>query len=187
MNQFGNNEPQFGGGSMTISGNWINKNTGKQVIVRDSIIDGDDMIVITDQGQISMNDFSNNYIQVSDDIYDESGAVVGKENVDISEFIKPNNIIEKPIIREKPVVTPQAPVVEQDDSMIKKVFDKLTTYPSINISVEWDNFPEAQINTLVNFLDVDINDISKYIIKNYLNNDIIAKQVSNMLNKNINK
>lgn len=62
---------------MGISGIWVNKYTGQQITVRDAIIDGDSMTVITDQGQIDMMEFSNNYIQMSDDVYDKDGHKIG--------------------------------------------------------------------------------------------------------------
>lgn len=48
------------------SGKWTNKLTGKDVFVRDCIIDGDTMMIMTDHGQINMDVFSRDYIQVSD-------------------------------------------------------------------------------------------------------------------------
>ena len=53
---------------MQIQGDWINKNTGQKIHVKNSVIDGDQMIIITNLGQLSMDEFSRNYIQVSDDI-----------------------------------------------------------------------------------------------------------------------
>lgn len=76
-----------GPGGPAISGRWINRQTGKIVNVRDSIIEGDDMIVITDTGNINMMDFSRNYVQASENIYDEHGNIIGTEEVDPSEII----------------------------------------------------------------------------------------------------
>ena len=55
-----------------ITGKWTNKLTGEVINVRDSIIDGDDMIIISDKGNLSMLDFSQNYIQISDEVYENS-------------------------------------------------------------------------------------------------------------------
>lgn len=76
-----------GPGGPAISGKWINRQNGRIVNVRDSVIEGDNMIVITDCGNINMMDFSKNYVQASENIYDEHGNVIGTEEVDPSELL----------------------------------------------------------------------------------------------------
>ena len=50
--------------AMSISGKWTNIHNGKEIFVRDSFIDGDNMIVRTIDGNIiPMTEFSNNYVQ----------------------------------------------------------------------------------------------------------------------------
>lgn len=75
MQDFGVGPGGMMGGPM-ISGKWFNKKTGITVNVRDALIDGDSMIVMTDRGQIPMDEFSQYYIQASDEIYDEHGNVI---------------------------------------------------------------------------------------------------------------
>ena len=76
--------------NLSISGKWINKMTGDVIQVVNNVIDGDDMILVTDKGTISMGEFSNNYIQASEDIYDENGKKIGTEEIDTSQIM--NNI-----------------------------------------------------------------------------------------------
>ena len=104
-----------------IQGERMKKNTGQKIRVRNSIIDGDQMIIITNMGQISMEGFSRNYIQASDEVYDDEGNVIATEKMtsqpseqsnikietinDQEYFIddKPvsfNNLIEKPIVQQ---------------------------------------------------------------------------------------
>jgi primase-polymerase (primpol)-like protein len=45
------------------------------------------MLLITYKGQISMDDFSRNYVQASADIYDEHGNVIGQEDIDPSTIV----------------------------------------------------------------------------------------------------
>ena len=66
---------------MQIQGEWMNKNTGQKIRVRNSIIDGDQMIIITNMGQISMEEFSRNYMQASDEVYDDKGNVIATEKM----------------------------------------------------------------------------------------------------------
>ena len=56
----------------------------------------------------------------------------------------------------------------------------------MKVEIKWDDFPEAQINTLVNFLDVKVEDISKYIINNYVNNQALSESIDKILNDKLN-
>ena len=169
---------------MDIAGYWMNKRTGQKVNVRQSVQDGDNMIIITDKGQISMEVFSRDYIQASDEIYDENGKVIDSKPMEMDEDLgaimdyENNNGIS--------AYTP-APVVNPNDQIIKKVFDKLTSFPEVKVDIKWDDFPEAQINTLVNFLDVKIEDISQYIINNYINSQTLSESIDKILNDKLSK
>ena len=178
--------PGDDGSGMGLTGRWMNKRTGKAVNIRQTIQDGDNMIIISDQGQISMEVFSRDYVQVSDDIYDESGKVVGHEEATNSDI---GAIEEYEKMYGVDPLTPQAPTVApiNNEQIIKKVFDKLSSYPQIDVNIKWDNFPEAQINTLVEFLDVNVNDISAYIIKNYVNVEALALEITEVLNNKLHK
>ena len=174
-----------------ISGRWLNKRNGQMINIRNSVMDGDNMIIITDKGQISMTEFSRDYIQASDDIYDETGKVIGHEEVKHEDYAEnPDWLQIQETIntsRMHNVNQPAKPVINTNDQIIKKVFDKLTTYPKINVDIKWDDFPEAQMQTLVNFLDISIDDISKYIIKNYVNAEALALEITEILKSKLNK
>ena len=179
--------PGDDGSGMGLTGKWMNKRTGKAVNIRQTIQDGDNMIIISDQGQIPMEVFSRDYVQVSDDIYDDSGKVVGHEeatNSDIGaieEYEKMYGV--DPLVPQ--ATSTVAPI--NNEQIIKKVFDKLSSYPQIDVNIKWDNFPEAQINTLVEFLDVNIDDISAYIIKNYVNAEALALEITEVLKNKLYK
>lgn len=174
-----------------ISGRWLNKRNGQMINIRNSVMDGDNMIIITDKGQISMTEFSRDYIQASDDIYDETGKVIGHEEVKHEDYaenpdwLQIQETINTP--RMHNVNQPAKHVINTNDQIIKKVFDKLTAYPKINVDIKWDDFPEAQMQTLVNFLDISIDDISKYIIKNYVNVEALALEITEILKSKLNK
>ena len=174
-----------------ISGRWLNKRNGQMINIRNSVMDGDNMIIITDKGQISMTEFSRDYIQASDDIYDETGKVIGHEEVKHEDYAEnPDWLQIQETIntsRMHNVNQPAKPVINTNDQIIKKVFDKLTTYPKINVDIKWDDFPEAQMQTLVNFLDISIDDISKYIIKHYVNVEALALEITEILKSKLNK
>lgn len=176
--------PENDNSGMDIAGSWMNKRTGQKVNVRQSVQDGDNMIIITDKGQISMEVFSRDYIQASDEIYDESGKVIDNKPMEMDEDLSAIMDYENGS-NGMPAYTP-TPVVNPNDQIIKKVFDKLTSFPEVKVDIKWDDFPEAQINTLVNFLDVKIEDISKYIINNYVNSQTLSESIDKILNDKLN-
>ena len=178
-------EPGADGSGMGIEGIWMNRQTGQKIRINQTVQDGDNMIIITDKGQLPMEIFSRDYIQVSDDIYDESGKVVGKAeptNDDvaaIAEYEKEYGV--------DPLVPQALSAPINNEQIIKKVFDKLTSVPKIEVDVKWDDFPEAQINTLVEFLDVKFEDISAYIIKKYVNVEALALELTDILKEKLHK
>lgn len=64
------------------------------VYVRDMIMDGENMVVITNDGQMDMGVFSNHYIKQSDEEYDNNGNVIASSP---EQHIEPNynDFIEK--------------------------------------------------------------------------------------------
>lgn len=171
--------PENDNNGMGISGTWMNKRTGQKVNVRQSVQDGDNMIIITDRGQISMDVFSRDYIQASDEIYDENGKVIDNKPMEMDEDL--GAIMDYENNNTETTLYEPAPVVNPNDQIIKKVFDKLTSFPEVKVDIKWDDFPEAQINTLVNFLDVKVADISNYIINNYVNSQALSESIDKIL------
>ena len=49
-----------------------------------------------------------------------------------------------------------------------EVFDKVNAKPEINVTINFNEFPKEQIATLVNFLDVSIDDIANYLYTEYV-------------------
>ena len=184
------------GGDM-ISGKWINKNDGSIISIRNTVMDGDNIILITDKGELDMNSFSKNYIQVSDETYDNNGNVVStNDKFDISE-ITPNynetgvntfdnetfNKLTKGIATTYQQNANSSIHIETTNTsdnfkLIDKVFSKVKHEPSINIDISWVDFPNDKVQMLMDTFDVDKNEISEYIYNKYLNKDIIIKSLS---------
>lgn len=170
------------GGEM-ITGKWINKLTGKVINVRNTIIDGDNLIIISDAGQITMDEFSRNYIQASDEIYDEGGKIIGREKLEF------NPIEQSPIYNDNNKTVQSYKQVNESETLkiVKKMFSKIESTPSVTIDVQWDDFPKEQLNTLINFLDIELDEIAEYITKTYINTSSISLLVKEFLKKNLNK
>lgn len=184
------------GGDM-ISGKWINKNDGSIISIRNTVMDGDNIILITDKGELDMNSFSKNYIQVSDETYDNNGNVVStNDKFDISE-ITPNynetgvntfdnetfNKLTKGITNTHHQNANSSIHIETTNTsdnfkLIDKVFSKVKREPSINIDISWIDFPNDKVQMLMDTFDVDKNEISEYIYNKYLNKDTIIKSLS---------
>ena len=62
-----------------IAGPWIDRRTGKTVIVRDAIQDGDQMIIISSVGQIPAEVFQNYFVQISEEEYSAASLGISKE------------------------------------------------------------------------------------------------------------
>jgi hypothetical protein len=197
--------------SAMISGKWINRQTGDIVNVRDSIIDGDNMIIITDRGQIDLPTFSNNYIQASDDIYDENGNKIGTEKLNTNEIVnasrpvnlkqaKKNELAEyeliDEIVSEKNTGNTQVAKAQEEPSIativetpktydiIDKVFSKINVMPNIHVDINWNEMPMTQIDTLINYLDVPVEDVAGYIIMKYVNADRLTNEIAKHLSNN---
>lgn len=164
------------GGSM-VSGRWIHKTNGTVINVRDSLIDGDNMIIISDKGHIYMDEFSKNYIQVSDEVYNESGGVVSTERFDTNMFSLDKPAATTQITHPVQTVvnntniqsTVQVETVEVNKNydLINKIFVKNNSKPNIKLDIDWADFPANELKMLVDFLDVPKEDISDYISKKF--------------------
>ena len=187
-----------------ITGKWTNKLTGEVINVRDSIIDGDDMIIISDKGNLSMLDFSQNYIQISAEVYENSIQYqpINYDN-DINEIdlsIKPDNeynnmsINTKVVNDDYTVELQRDPIVIQKNNeynsyeensnllMIDKLFKKIDFNPVINIEINPVGWPQNQLKMLIDIYDVTPNEIAQYLIREYIHPEYILEQVSKYVN-----
>jgi hypothetical protein len=175
-----------------ISGKWMHKTTGETIIVNNSVMDGDQMILVTNVGMLNMAEFSENFIQVSDDIYDESGKVVGKSEAEFVPEAKPLDMstltrglggtqpqIQQPI-QQVPQYTSPKQSVEDEDTMLVRRLLKNAPMPTIKCDVSWERFPSKQLEMLemmgvetakiVEFFvnQIDLNEIRKIVEENIL-------------------
>ena len=202
------------GGSMITPGQWVHKYSGKKIFVRDAVIDGDKMIVLTDIGQIAMSEFSNNYIQCDemegvptlDDLYghkagEKNNSLLSQINQGIPkedrlEYSKPKNVQQYSdinIISNDNLITTDntndiGKVVKEQNKnydLIKKVFDKFPVERTINFEIIDEEWPIKEFNMLINVLDVPIKDICDYIIDNYLDKNSLSNKLSEYFNTRI--
>lgn len=192
--------------AISISGKWTNIHNGKEIFVRDSFIDGDDMIVRTIDGSIiPMIEFSNNYVQSEEvdeatarsviqqpvapqsygDIKPDFGEKVILKNDDTKDNnIKPNNLDTESRYVETHKEDKAEDKLFRKKTMIGKIFEKISTKPNINLTFDWTEYPEKEMSMLMEYFDVSNDDIANYIYKTYFNENIIKESILKLIQKN---
>ena len=192
--------------AMSISGKWTNIHNGQEIFVRDSFIDGDNMIVRTIDGNIiPMTEFSNNYVQSEEvdeatarsviqqpvapqsygDIKPDFGEKVILKNDDTkSSNIKPNNLDQASQHVENYKEDKFEDKLFRKKTMIGKIFEKISTKPNIKLTFDWTEYPEKEMSMLMEYFDVSNDDIANYIYTTYFNENIIKESILKLIQKN---
>lgn len=192
--------------AMSISGKWTNIHNGQEIFVRDSFIDGDNMIVRTIDGNIiPMTEFSNNYVQSEEvdeatarsviqqpvapqsygNIKPDFGEKVILKNDDTkSSNIKPNNLDQASQHVENHKEDKFEDKLFRKKTMIGKIFEKISTKPNIKLTFDWTEYPEKEMSMLMEYFDVSNDDIANYIYKTYFNENIIKESILKLIQKN---
>lgn len=187
------------GGAPNMKGTWISKTTGETVVVRDNVITESGMtIMLSDGRMIDMAEFSAEYYQMSDDVYDMNGNKTN--NIPVPDYKptpgprpRPEDLFPpKPMPKPTPCPAPDPdhykpvhPAGEEAHRM-KIVSDTfLNSTPTPNITVEatvgGENFPKDNLQTIVSVLGVKIDDIALYLYKNYFTPDKIMGSIKKYL------
>ena len=180
------------GSGMIQSGKWVNTQTGEEVFVRDSLIDGDKMVVITNKGQLSMEEFSK-YIQCEEgeviptlaDLYgknDPSLMARINQGISLEDRIKISNSNEQPNINSSVIKKVEE---KPNYDLIKKVFDKYPIERTIDFEIVEEEWPFKEFSMLVNILDVPIKDICSYVIDNFFDKEHLVESLSEYFEKHI--
>lgn len=192
--------------AMSISGKWTNIHNGQEIFVRDSFIDGDNMIVRTIDGNIiPMTEFSNNYVQSEEvdeatarsviqqpvapqsygDIKPDFGEKVILKNDDTkSSNIKPSNLDHASQHVENHKEDKFEDKLFRKKTMIGKIFEKISTKPNIKLTFDWTEYPEKEMSMLMEYFDVSNDDIANYIYNTYFNENIIKESILKLIQKN---
>lgn len=168
-----------------ISGSWMNMKTGKIITVVNTVMDGDNnMILMTNKGQMSFEEFSRNYVQCDDTeqkiTVPQSQPISDEFLIDDIPISNINNIEKQDIITNGTIHVEEKQ--QKSNSIIEDIFNKIETKPNIQISLNWDEFPINDIKTLTKYLNLTLEDIASYIVKKYVNNETITLSVKDYLN-----
>ena len=179
--------------SLQISGTWMNKYTGDIVRVHNNIIDGDQMILITDKGQITMNEFSDNYIQASEDIYNDQGQIIDHAPVAIDEIKSSQpSILDIPIgmttsnytqvIKENNTEKNKQTEEPESFKILDKFFNKIDSKENlITIDIDFNILPKEKLETIVDYMDISVEELSQYIAKKIVNTENLPNIIFNKL------
>ena len=179
--------------SLQISGAWMNKYTGDIIRVHNNIIDGDQMILITDKGQITMNEFSDNYIQASEDIYNDQGQIIDHAPVAIDEIkISQPSILDMPIgmttsnytqvIKENNIEKNKQTEEPESFKILDKFFNKIDNKENlITIDIDFNILPKEKLETIVDYMDISVEELSQYIAKKIVNTENLPNIIFNKL------
>lgn len=184
----------MGGPGMSISGKWYNKRTGRTIMVRDSYFDDTGMQVMTSDGQmINGDEFSRDYIQCDETIYDENGQSTGQsEEIDYDAMFsgmksstpEMTYAADTLLKQDAQVIKPTVTVVQQENNpALNKLFSKLDDYPTLDINIKWDKIPISELNMLKNIFDLTNDDIAEYIYNNYCTDVEIKKAISDAITR----
>jgi hypothetical protein len=180
----------FGGPGMSISGKWYNKRTGETIMVRDSYFDETGMQVMTADGyMIGGDEFTRDYIQCDDTIYDENGNSTGQvEEIDYEAMFGTPDVKVDAFVTEQPKranVPAQQEVIQQNNPALEKLFNKLSDFPSLDINLKWDKIPIAELNMLKTIFDITDDDIADYIFNNYCTSAEIKAAITEAIKRMI--
>lgn len=183
-----------------IQGEFINTQTGQTIFVRDSIMTPEgDTIIMTDHGQMSMNEFSKYYVKMeSDDTADTQPVPVAEAPISAPDDLmamaqqdmlaKPTNKVEEflsDVVTEYPDSLYDSTTVDTDDdptddiqeqehtSEAVKMLDKIMSESDVklNVSIKFDEqtFPFDAINVLKHYFNLTDDDISEWLYNNVFN------------------
>lgn len=166
-----------------VSGKWINPVDGTIINVMNTVIDeNNQMLIITDKGTLDMSTFSNNFIQCDEKTLEELTPIASQEQIPVQRVEIDNSSVVEPMTTSKQHQQKQTTNTKQDtSSIINKLFSKIESKPNIKIDIDWEDFPAEQVNMLINFLDVKKEDVSRYIIDNYLDEYAIIFALNSFL------
>ena len=184
-----------GPGAPEIKGTWISKKTGAEVQVRDCIISENGMSVMLSDGRmIDMDEFSTEFYQISDDIYDSNGNIIGKADGNNPVPVPPYNPgpgecqpphHHHPVPPCPPKPRPECPVdVEKKHmNMVTDVFSKVNPVPEVTCgsTLTIKNAPLNQLQMLIDIFGVHIEDIAIYLYPNYYTPEKVISYLKKVL------
>lgn len=200
---------------VSISGQWINRNTGEVVNVRDSIMMDNSMGVSLMDGRfLDMNEFCNNYIQMSDEEVNDMSNEYQSTNMGVSGRYKddfsmkpsrqPDNFYDVENLDD--LFPPKTTPIEEHHynhhhnhhhhdhdnckennniKLIKQLFDSINPSIEADLKMYTTNFPVSELKMLTNIFGVKTSEVAQYIFENYFTIDMVMSAITKYVEKYI--
>ncbi len=112
----------------------------------------------------------------------ESIKVSNKDTLYISNnapTVAATNAIDAPLPDVISIPTVQLVEESEDEKMVKRVLKKVVA-PDIDCKIRWNKFPTRQMEMLLDFMDVSLDDICEYFMKQ-LDIDVVRKELKEQI------
>ena len=170
----------------SIEGKWYNKRTGKTVTVKDMMMSDEGMQIFTTDNQlIDGDEFSRDYIQCDDTVYDTNGNSTGTtEPIDYESMFAeavPQTLDTSVYNKTTNVEIP--PVVNKKFDTLDSLFSKLDKLPDVNCSISWKKIPKSELKMLKTYFDITDEDIAEYVYTKYCTPETIKTSIKDAITK----
>lgn len=172
------NEMIFGMDGLDMTGNWYNPKTGDSFTVMDFFFEDNNPLIKTTDGRIIRYEKMVDYVKSDKPI--EMPKPIENKPIEMPKQIE--SIKEEP----KPTLGNLHKANTLDDYfIINKALSKYPT-PKITVNVDWGkDFPKSQIESLMEMMDVKMEDIIAWYINN-VTSEQIAEDIANGIEASIN-
>ena len=179
----------------SIEGKWYNKRTGKTITVKDMMMSDEGMQIFTTDNQlIDGDDFSRDYIQCDDTVYDTNGNSTGTtESIDYESMFgsigsDSQPFDNTPIYNDNKTTVVEQPAVEtllvnKKFDTLDSLFSKLDKLPDVNCSISWKKIPKSELKMLKTYFDITDEDIAEYVYTKYCTPETIKASIKEAITK----
>ena len=174
----------------SIEGKWYNKRTGKTITVKDMMMSDEGMQIFTTDNQlIDGDEFSRDYIQCDDTVYDTNGNATGASEsvdyesmfsgIDTDSSVFNNNTS----LYDDPMTTVESTVVNKKFDTLDSLFSKLEKLPEVSCSISWKKIPRSELKMLKTYFDITDEDIAEYVYVKYCIPETIKASIKDAITK----
>ena len=174
----------------SIEGKWYNKRTGKTITVKDMMMSDEGMQIFTTDNQlIDGDEFSRDYIQCDDTVYDTNGNATGtSESVDYESMFggidtDPSVFNNNTSLYDDPAPTIESTVVNKKFDTLDSLFSKLEKLPEVSCSISWKKIPRSELKMLKTYFDITDEDIAEYVYVKYCTPETIKTSIKDAITK----
>ena len=174
----------------SIEGKWYNKRTGKTITVKDMMMSDEGMQIFTTDNQlIDGDEFSRDYIQCDDTVYDTNGNATGTSEsvdyesmfggIDTDQSVFNNNTS----LYDDPAPTIESAVVNKKFDTLDSLFSKLEKLPEVSCSISWKKIPRSELKMLKTYFDITDEDIADFVYTKYCTPETIKASIKDAITK----